>query len=433
MIIALANRVRFVRALKSKPFALLWTGQTISALGDGAFDTALAWQVLILTGSGTAMGIVLTAQMIPTLVFLLIGGAIADQLPRRLVMFWSDAGRAILVLLIAALGWLHLLQLWHLVALALFFGIVDGFFRPAYRAIFPQLVETEHLPSANALTALSERISLLVGPLLGALYVALAGPASAFAFDGLTFVISALCLLVMRVPVTSALVPLARDIQVTSEHRGIAGIMKSIFVDVREGLRYVAGSEWFLVGLPLATLGNIGFVATAVAMPKLVHDVYGAGVWLLGVLEMSSGLGAIVATLIVGQIRHLHRRGMLMYLSVILASIAIAVLGLPLPKVSATIGAQYIAPLANAFVGFGLGAFGVIWVTVMQEMVPADKLGRVTSIDILGAKCLTPVGYALGGLITDRVGPGWVFIFAGTLNLVLNVFALCVPEIREVD
>jgi MFS family permease len=122
-----------------------------------------------------------------------------------------------------------------------------------------------------------------------------------------------------------------------------------------------------------------------------------------------------------------------MYLSVILASIAIAVLGLPLPKVSATIGAQYIAPLANAFVGFGLGAFGVIWVTVMQEMVPADKLGRVTSIDILGAKCLTPVGYALGGLITDHVGPGWVFIFAGALNLVLNVFALCVPEIREVD
>lgn len=81
----------------------------------------------------------------------------------------------------------------------------------------------------------------------------------------------------------------------------------------------------------------------------------------------------------------------------------------------------------------GDGAFGVIWVTMMQEMVPADKLGRVTSIDILGAKCLTPVGYALGGLVTDRVGPGWVFIAAGALNVMLNVVALCVPEVRGVD
>ena len=80
--LALANRARFIRALKSRPFALLWAGQAVSNLGDAAFYTTLAWQILILTGSATAMGIVLTAEMVPRLVFLLVGGVTADR-PRR--------------------------------------------------------------------------------------------------------------------------------------------------------------------------------------------------------------------------------------------------------------------------------------------------------------------------------------------------------------
>ncbi len=82
----LLQRIRFVHALRSRPFALLWSGQTISSLGDGAFTTALAWQVLVLTGSAAAMGIVVTAEIVPRLLFLLIGGVIADRLPRQRVM-----------------------------------------------------------------------------------------------------------------------------------------------------------------------------------------------------------------------------------------------------------------------------------------------------------------------------------------------------------
>jgi len=189
-----------MRALRSQPFALLWLGQTISSLGDGAFFMALAWQILLLTRSATAMGIVMTAEMIPRLLFLLLGGVAADRLPKRLVMLCSDAGRAIIVLAIALLGWFHLLQFWHLVALSLFFGVVSGFFSPAYRALPPQLVQTEDLTSANALTGLGGQLSALIGPVIGAGLVSLVAPASAFAFDGLTFVFSALCLFALRLP-----------------------------------------------------------------------------------------------------------------------------------------------------------------------------------------------------------------------------------------
>ena len=129
---------KFARALRSRPFALLWIGQSISVLGDGPFFVALVWQVLISTNSATATGIVEGAQTVPALLFLLLGGVAADRLPRRLVLFCSDSGRAVVVFLLAVLGWLHLLQLWHFVVLALIFGVVDGFFWPTYQAIPPQ-------------------------------------------------------------------------------------------------------------------------------------------------------------------------------------------------------------------------------------------------------------------------------------------------------
>src|SRR5207302_9341946 len=127
----------------------------ISFIGNGAFTTALAWEVLLLTGSATAMGVVIIAQSLPLIAFLLLGGVAADRLPRRLVMLWSDGGRAVAVLLITALAWAHLLQLWHLIILSLIFGTVNGFFSPAYQAIMPQLVDKEHLSSANSLTRLT--------------------------------------------------------------------------------------------------------------------------------------------------------------------------------------------------------------------------------------------------------------------------------------
>ena len=132
--ITITQRVRFARALGSRPFALLWLGQTVSALGDGAFFTALPWTVLVLTHSGTAMGLVGIAEMLPRVAFLLVGGVVADRLPRRLIMLCSDAGRAAAVLAVAVLAWMHALQLWHLVALGVLFGFADGFFMPAYNS-----------------------------------------------------------------------------------------------------------------------------------------------------------------------------------------------------------------------------------------------------------------------------------------------------------
>jgi DHA3 family tetracycline resistance protein-like MFS transporter len=421
---AVGGRLRFARALRSRPFAWLWVGQTISSLGNGAFYTAIAWQVLVLTGSATAMGAVLVAQSVPRLLFMLMGGVLADRLPRRLVLLVSDVARALAVGAIAVLGMLNLLQLWHLVALALCFGLAEAFFFPAYQSIPPQLVEVEALPSANALTAAGRQLSQLAGPALGAGFVAWVGPSAAFGFDGATFVFSALCLLFVQLPRVA---------------RAEAGTRRpSMLRDVREGLGYVLRSPWLWVTIVIASMGNVGTAPFVVALPKLVKDVYGAEVWLLGAALAISAAGALLATLVIGQLHHLRRRGLLAYSGTIVAALGLAAFGVPavlaqlglaVPRES---GVVVVLVGAGGF-GAGLSVFGIIWDTVLQELIPVEMLGRVSSIDFLGSFALMPIGLGLVGVLADQVGAAWVFIGGGALNLALNLLALTVKGIRELE
>lgn len=432
---AVAGPMQYTRALRSRPFALLWIGQTVSALGDGTFYIALAWQVLILTGSGVSMAGVTIAGIIPRIVFFLIGGLAADRLPRRLVLLWSDSFRAGIVLLIALLGWLHLLQMWHLLVLALLFGVVDGFFNPAYQAIIPQLVDKELLPSANALNGIGQKIGLIAGPVLAAGSISLlAIPASAFAFNGLTFIVSALCIFAFRLPELeissgpqegSNLAEQAED----AGSKKISTRMRGLWADAREGFRYVFQSGWLRVTIPISALCNIAISGPSqVATPKLVQDSYGAGAWLLSTIMVANAIGSILAMLLAGQLPQRHR-GLLAFLALSGLSLAMIVFGLPLSHSWAPV----VASLAALAGGACLGFFSIMWVTLLQEMVPGDKLGRVSSIDMLGSVALLPVGYALVGVLTDWLGASWVFLAGGLFSLLLCLVALSIRDVRNLQ
>ncbi len=438
MNVALVEKLRFARALRSRPYALAWIGQTISNLGDGIFTIALAWQVLLMTHSGLAMGTVLLAAMIPRLVFVLIGGVAADRLPRRLIILWSDGGRGAIVLLISVTGFLGHLQFWHLIVEALVFGVIDGFFNPAVQAIVPDLVEKEDLTSANSVIALGNTLAQFLGPMLGAGLIALITPMGAFLANATSFFISVAFLLFVHIPerhvTLVSITPdvVAENIQgvglavVPEEKHGFRGVL----TDIREGFVYVRQVRWLWVTTISAAFGNIGFMATlAVAMPKLVHDVYGQGAWLLGLIEATGAIGSVLALLLVGRATKIKKRGLLSYLSLTLSCLGILIFGLPFPHSMIF----FIAPFASIFVGFGLAAFNTIFFTVLHETIPSDKLGRVISIDTLGSFAMIPVGELLGGIMTDRIGPALVFIISGLINLANVLLPLFVREVRELE
>ncbi|EFH81080.1 MFS transporter [Ktedonobacter racemifer] len=413
--------LRLTQAFFSRAFAWFWLGQTISTLGDGAFTMALAVVVYQLTGSSLAMGFFLMAKMIPELLFTLFGGVAADRLPRRLLLLCADSGRALTVLAIAVLAWLHLLQVWHLFVLAVLFGLCRSIFNPAYRAITPDLVGKDHLSSANALTALSLQFGNFLGPLLGAGLIALAnGSASAaFAFDGLTFVVSVCSLLVLR-----SLPRTGHSPATTSANRP-----RGMFLDMRDGFRTILNSTWLCWSLLAATFGLVAYTgAMSVALPRLVFAVYKSGPWLLAAITTSAAIGGIGGAIFVGQVR-LRHRGIIAFLAYVLSGLALLVFSLPIAQ---NILVFVVLPAACG-VGFGMSTMDMIWVNLLYELVPNKKLGRVVSVDQLGALGMLPVGYVLAGWLSDQFGPTSVFLLGGLMMVVLNSLLLLLCGIREIE
>ncbi len=424
-----SNRgIRFIQALQHRAFTWFWVGQTISTLGDGAFTTALAVVVYQLTKSSLAMGLLLMAQITPEVIFTLIGGAVADRLPRRTVLLASDASRALIVLSIALLGWLNLLHLWHLFAMAILFGITVSFFHPSYRALTPELVPKEHFSSANALTELSIQLGNLLGPALGAGLIALAAgsTAAAFAFDGLTFVISVCSLLIIRsTPPLSQQTPSLAQKRVTLR-TGLQHLGK----DIREGFHTILASTWLLWSMIVAAIALMSYKgALSVALPKLVFAIYGSGPWLLAAISTAVAIGAIIGALFVGEIK-LRRRGVISLLGYVLSGLALMTFAFPLPHTA--IIPFFVLPAAF-LVGFGINVMQTIWVTLLYELVPPEKLGRVSSVDLLGSLGLLPIGYLLAGWLGDRLGPPTVFLFGGAFMVVVNLIPLLFRDIRQLQ
>ncbi|GCF10353.1 MFS transporter [Dictyobacter arantiisoli] len=415
----------FARALQSRTFALLWLGQVFSAIGDGAYNTVLAWQVLITTGSGTAMGIVIIAANLPMLLLTLIGGVVADRFPRRTIILVTDLIRALALMLIVFLGTVHWLLFWHLVVLSLILGAAKGFFYPAYQSLPPDFVSKDALPSANALVSLSRQTSDLIGPLVGAACVALVGTLAGFALDGVTFIISSACVLLTFVLSQDALTG-SRRLSPSQN----TGFLKHFAHEIVEGIQYVVQVKWLGISILVASLANIAFEGSiVVALPKLIHDVYHSSVWILGSVTVTGSVGVACATVLSGYIQHLRRRGILAYGAVVICGIALACFGLPF---SLRIG-SIVVIVCNGIVGACLGFFTVIWLTLLQELVPEDKLGRINSIDLLGSLGLASLGYGIAGIVVDRVGPAQVFLVSGLLVFLLAASALIFRSIRNLQ
>ncbi len=409
--------MKIVHALRHRRFALLFSGQTISRVGDHFYQIALAWWVLEKTGSATAMGMVMVFTFTPMLVFLLIGGVTVDRISRITVMLASDLLRGALVIGMAIMALLHVLEIWQVYVASLLFGLVDAFFQPAYSAAVPQIVPEEDLPSANALGSLSQQLGRVTGPALGAILVARAGAGWGFALDGISFLASACCL-----------VPLIRDQPAVleastakSEHA-----IKQFYHDLREGLSFVFSSTWLWMTIVMFTIVNVLLAGPyGVSLPFLVERNLGGGVKTLGLLYAMFPIGYAIAALLMGQLPIQRRRGWIMYAGATIACIMIALMGLRI-----SIPLLCLAAIVN---GFALEACGLCWMHVMQQRVPPQMLGRVSSIDAVGSYALMPIGYALAGWATDHFGAPAVFVLCGSLAALLSAAGLLNPAIRNMD
>jgi MFS family permease len=396
--------------LRHREFRLLWSGMCISLLGDGAFLVALAWQVYALSDTATAMSLVGIAMTVPTIVFLLVGGVASDRLDRRRIMLAADLVRGAAVGLLAVLSLTGALELWHIVALVVFYGSGAAFFAPAFDAIVPELLPADRLGQANALDQVVRPIALrLAGPALGGVVVGALGPGTAFALDATSFMVSAAALLAMRPP---------------AERRTATGV--SLRRDLREGWRFVRRRSWLWATFGSAAIAYLLFMGPVeVLLPLIVkHELEGSAAE-LGLVFAAGGLGSVACAVVLGQ-RGLPRRDItFMYVAWTLATLAVAGYGL-----SASVWQLMLACL----VFNGLETAGtIVWATAKQRHVPADMLGRVSSLDWLISIGLLPLSFALTGPVSGAIGVRATLIGAGVLGAIVTFSALFIRGVRSVE
>jgi DHA3 family tetracycline resistance protein-like MFS transporter len=400
-----------LRPLRRRDFALLAGGSIASLLGDGFFHVALAWQVYTISNVPTALSIVFLAISVPQVLLVLVGGVFADRYDRRRLMVAADLIRAAALGGIALLSATGVIEVWHIAALVVFVGAGDAFFNPASTALLPDVVPDDELPAANALAGMYRPIMVrMVGPALAGLVIAAFGPAPAFAIDAASFLVSAVAIRAIRTrPAVRAVV----------DHS-----LRTTIAEVAEGFRYTRSKPWIWATLLSAMFSLLVFVGPIeVLVPYVVKNKLALGPEALGLIFAFGGIGSLVMAVIIGVVGLPRRRVTVMYVAWALGVAATALYG----AMTDLWQALAISFLLQA--SFMLGQ--VIWTTMLQQLVPRELLGRVSSLDWMMSISLVPVSYALTGPVTSVLGPDMTLIAAGLLGAVFMFGLLFVPGVRD--
>ncbi len=398
---------KVIDPLRHRDFRLLWVGQTLSMLGSFVSNVAFPFQLLQLGGSAFELGTLIAIFSAANLVFLLLGGAVADRVSRRTLLVAAEVLEGIVMAIVALLGLAGSLQIWHLYVSMVVFGIANAFSGPAIGAIIPELVPEEILVSGNALRGLSRQMARTAGPVVGGLLVAFAGPPIAFAVDALSFFASA----------GAVALTVARPL--------IRGAPTSIVADIREGLAYVFSVQWLWVTIFGWSFINAAFIgAYVVGLPLFVTETLREGAVVYGVITASMGIGEAVGAAFIPQMR-IKRVGLVMFLFGTMSGIGLLVYGIFPTLIGALAG--------GIIIGFSFVCFGVLWESALQRLVPRRLLGRVTSVDWFGGTLLGPVAPLVAAALVVTVTPTGLFLIAGAVTTMLTLLGLLLPSIRNLE
>ena len=390
-------------AWRERNFRLLFIGQTTSSLGNTLIPVALSFGVLDLTGSASDLGLVLGTESAALVIFVLIGGVIADRVPRRGLMLFADALRGCAQLAIGLLFLIGHTSIVPIIVLGGVVGIGEALFTPAATGLLPALVKSEHLQQANGLQQTANAAAGVAGPAVAGILVVTVGPGWAIIGDSATFFIN---------------VALLATLSFTNVTRAPGA---GLIAQLREGWTDFWTRKWFRTIVFGASAFNFlyaGYVVLGPLMSKLHYG--GAGAW--ATIATVGAIGSTIAGVASLRLRPRHPLlvGTLFLAPACLAPLALAAL-LPLWAVA----------LASALVGASLILFNTLWQTSVQRHIPEHLISRASSYDYFGSLIAFPIGLAVAGPLAARFGPQVILLCIGVLVLVVVVTAILVPSVRN--
>ena len=392
--------------LRFPAFRFLAAGRGVNTLGSGVAPIALAFAVLDLTGSVNDLGLVVGSRTLFNVVFLLFGGVIADRLPRHLVMVGSGLLSACSQAAVAALVLSHSAHIPVLMALSAANGTFSAFALPASSALMPQTVPEALRQSANALNRMVSNTAQILGASLGGVLVATVGAGWGLAADSAGFLLSALLFLRVRVD----------DRRPQSD--GAAGT--GLIGELREGWREFVSRTWVWVVVVAFGFINAALAGSVQILGPGVADATFGRSWWGGILAAQTA-GMVVGGLLAMRLR--PRRLLLVGVACVGAEVTLPLgLGLHLPAA------------AVAVAGFACGVcieqFGIAWEMSLQQEVPADRLARVYSYDMVGSWVAIPVAQIAVGPLSVLLGTRAALFGAAAVVALGTLAMLSVRDVR---
>lgn len=395
-------------ALYHPRFRALWFGLMISIAGSQMQLYALHWHIRELTGEPEplALGTIGLYRFLPMMIFSLVGGALADSLNRRKILFITQSAMTLVALTLAALTFFGRITIWHIYALTAVQAIAIAFDLPARQAMLPNLVPARDLPNAFSLTSIAFNTGAILGPALSGLVIAGLGQGYTYLFNAVSFLAPIVALVLIGPVAQARLKPAAGG--------GLSAI--------RDGLRFIFSRPIILSTMLLDFFAT--FFATAnTMMPIVARDILHTDEMGYGVLSAAQSIGAVAVGLVISQMSLLRRQGPTFLLAVVAFGLATVGFGLSVSFIAAF--------LCLILMGAADSVSTIIRNTIRQLQTPDHLRGRMTSVNQIFFQGGPQLGEVEAGLVGNAFGVPFAIISGGVgVILAVGWIARRWPQIR---
>ncbi len=395
-------------------FFTIWTGQQLSLVGSSAAQFALVWWLTMTTGSATVLATATTVALIPQILLGPLAGAYVDRWNRRLVMLIADSFIALVSLWLAYLFWSGSMQVWHVYIVMLARSLGGVFHWPAMAASTTLMVPEKHLTRIAGINQTMNGLLTIVGPPLGALLLALIPLHGVMLVDVGTALFAVIPLLFIAIPQPVRL-------QANGSKKA------SIWVDMREGFRYLWGWSGAMALIGAALIFKVALTPAFSLVPLLVRKHFGGGAPQLALLDSVVGIGLLLGGLTLSVWGGFKRKVYTLLMGIIGIGIGVGITGfIPADMFFAAIGSVFV-------IGFMIPMGDGPIMAIFQSTVAPEMQGRVFSLLGSLTSISAPLGLAIAGPVSDRFGIQVWFVVAGILCIAVGIAAFFIPAILHIE
>lgn len=389
----------------NKNFRNFWFGQVVSQIGDRIHTLAVIWLVYSWTKSGTALGVVLIAATLPSVLISPWAGAVSDRLNRKHIAIVCDLSRCLLVIALAGMAHFNLLNLPVITVMTALVSIASAFFNPATLAMMPSIISSQDLVRANAITQLSANASGALGFLLGSGLIAAIGVPAAFLCNGCSFFVSALLIGGIGYQHT----PQVKAVSFVADLNDGWNVVQSIPVVAR------------ILG-PLVVI-NLLFSSLSVLIPIFGEGVFKSGSTGVGILLASYTGGMFLAALVLSSVQLKATMSVLVTSSLLAVGMSFLAMGL--------IEQLPLFVVALILVGLALNGTNICLIALFQRVIPGETRGKFFSMLTAVSLSAQPIAFGVTGWLSDLVDPAAILLVCGVALLLCAGLIYRITELRE--